>query len=152
MFEARPDFLYRAGQVDGTCGPCLSEDMMIVRMWTASVATDRITDYERFAATESLAMFKSQPGNLGVLFTRRESTCTVVSLWDSNAAVEALTASPAYDLTVRRIVATGFIIGDATAVSWESHGGWVSPALLVAVEREQVLIDAGISATRPSAR
>lgn len=121
---------------------------MIVRMWTASVAEDRITDYERFAATESLAMFKSQRGNLGVFFTRRESTCTVVSLWDSDAAIEALTASPTYERTVRRIMATGFIVGVATTTTWECHGGWISPALLVAVEREQVKVDASIGASR----
>jgi heme-degrading monooxygenase HmoA len=119
---------------------------MIVRMWTTSVVPQRIAEYERFAARESLPMFKSQRGNLGVLFTRSGSTCTVVSLWDSNAAVDALSRSPTYQRTVRRIMATGFLKGPSSTTVWETHGGWVSAGLLMAVEREQVQLDAAIGA------
>jgi heme-degrading monooxygenase HmoA len=122
---------------------------MIVRMWTTSVVPERIADYERFAATESLAMFKSQRGNLGVFFTRTGSTCVVVSLWDSSAAVEALNTSPTYQRTVRRIMDTGFLEGPSSTTVWETHGGWVSAALLLVVEREQVQVDATIGTSGP---
>jgi heme-degrading monooxygenase HmoA len=121
---------------------------MIVRMWTASIAPERIPEYERFAAAESLPMFKSQRGNLGVLFTRSESTCVVVSLWDSSDAVEALSRSATYQRTVRRIGATGFLTGPTSTTVWETHGGWVSARLLLAVERERVRIDATMNAAR----
>jgi heme-degrading monooxygenase HmoA len=110
---------------------------VIVRIWTATLAAGGSDVYERFAATQSLAMFRSQPGNLGVLFSRSGSTCTVISLWDSIASVEALAESPSYRGTVRRIMDTRCLVGPGTTTVWKGHGGWLSPALLSDVERDQ---------------
>ena len=79
-------------------------------------------------------MFSAQPGFRGVLFGRAGSECTVVTLWEDDAAADALEASPAYRETVARIGAAGFLRGESTVERLGVHGmrlpaGPGSPAL-----------------------
>jgi hypothetical protein len=106
---------------------------MIVRIWRTEVAEARVAAYERFAATESLPMFRAQVGNLGVLFARDGSSCAVVSFWDSMGAIESLGQSATYRSTVDRIMAAGFITQEPTTEVLVCHGGWMSPDVAKAV-------------------
>ncbi len=87
---------------------------MIMRIWRTLVDEGRTAEYERFAAEESLPMFAAQAGFRGLLFGRDGNRCTVVTLWQDEAAADALEVSPAYRETVARITATGFLAGVST--------------------------------------
>ena len=75
-------------------------------------------------------MFRSQTGNLGVVFTAAGSTRRVLSLWRSREDVEKLESSPTYRATVSALLATGLLTGVTETVVLESEGGWLAPALL----------------------
>lgn len=87
---------------------------MIMRIWTTQIDETRAADYDAFARGTSLPMFRAQPGFRGVLFGREGRNCTVVTLWDSPAAADALEDSTAYRETVALINATGFLQGAST--------------------------------------
>ncbi|MEU4620671.1 antibiotic biosynthesis monooxygenase [Actinoplanes sp. NPDC023801] len=95
---------------------------MIMRIWRTQVDEERAAEYERFAAEESLPMFSGQPGFLGLLFGRAGTDCSVVTLWQDEAAVDALEASPDYRETVMRIGAAGFLRGASTVERMSVHG------------------------------
>lgn len=110
---------------------------MIVRIWMTAIDPDRAREYEAFAHAESLPMFKSQPGNLGVLFTRNRDRCAVLSLWSSESAVSALADSETYRRVSRRINETGFLVGEPVIESWACDDGWLDPSLVEFVGRGQ---------------
>jgi heme-degrading monooxygenase HmoA len=83
----------------------------VVRIWRTGIDPDRESEYEAFARTRSLPMFRAHRGFVGVLFARRGAERIVVTLWDSAANARALAQSPAYGATVAEITATGFLRG-----------------------------------------
>lgn len=83
--------------------------MTIARLWHTRIDPERAEEYEAFARDISLPMFQAQTGYGGVLMFRDGSECTVLTLWKSVDAVEALDASPIYRSTVERIKAAGFL-------------------------------------------
>lgn len=99
-----------------------------MRIWRTQVDEDRADEYERFAAEESMPMFSGQPGFLGLLFGRAGTECTVVTVWEDDAAADALEASASYRETVARIGATGFLRGTSTVERMTVHGSRWSPA------------------------
>lgn len=99
--------------------------MTIVRIWRTDIDPERASEYERFAATRSLPIFREQPGCEGVLFVRRRSHAAVISLWRDKAAIEALEASLGYRQTVAAISAAGFLVGQPTLEVFELHGGFL---------------------------
>lgn len=99
--------------------------MTIVRIWRTEVDPERADEYERFAATRSLSIFREQPGCEGVLFVRRHSRAAVISLWRDNAAIQSLEASLGYRQTVAAITAAGFLVGEPTLEVFELHGGFL---------------------------
>jgi heme-degrading monooxygenase HmoA len=84
---------------------------MIMRIWRTQVDEARAAEYERFAAQQSLPMFRAHQGFEGHLFGRRGGDCVVVTIWKDDAAADALEASPRYRETVARITAAGFLTG-----------------------------------------
>lgn len=95
---------------------------MIMRIWRTQVDEARAAEYERFAAEESLPMFRAHRGFEGHLFGRRGSENIVVTLWRDNAAADALEASPRYHDTVARINAAGFLVGRSQVDRFQLHG------------------------------
>lgn len=93
-----------------------------MRIWRTLVDEGRTAEYERFAAEHSLPMFAAQPGFRGLLFGRDGNRCTVVTLWQDEAAADALEVAPAYRETVARITATGFLEGGSTVDRLTVHG------------------------------
>jgi heme-degrading monooxygenase HmoA len=95
---------------------------MIMRIWRTQVDPSRAADYERFAAEQSLPMFRAQPGFQGLLFGRHDRDRVVMTLWDDDAAADALERSASYRDTVARITATGFLVGESSTERFEVHG------------------------------
>ncbi|MBV8932434.1 MAG: hypothetical protein JO285_07780 [Kutzneria sp.] len=95
---------------------------MIMRIWRTKVDQSRADEYERFAAVDSLPMFQSHDGFLGLLFGREGTDCAVVTLWENAAAVDGLERSPRYRDTVTRITAAGFLVGQSRVERFAVHG------------------------------
>jgi heme-degrading monooxygenase HmoA len=95
---------------------------MIARIWRTQIDQERATEYEAFAAQQSLPMFRSHPGFVGLLFGRNGSDCVVVTVWEDEAAADALESSPAYLRKVARISAAGFLRGDSIVERFDLHG------------------------------
>jgi hypothetical protein len=95
---------------------------MIIRIWWTQVDEARAGEYERFAAEESLPMFRAHRGYEGHLFGRSGGDCVVVTAWKDDAAADALEASPRYRETVARISAAGFLIGQSQVKRFRLHG------------------------------
>jgi len=95
---------------------------MIPRIWRTQVDPARIAEYETFANTKSLSMFKQQRGFLGVVFMHTPKGVTL-SIWEDRAAVEALATSETYQATVRDILVSGLLKGEQTTGVFEMFGG-----------------------------
>lgn len=95
---------------------------VIMRIWRTQVDVTRATEYERFATEQSLPMFRAQRGFSGVLFGRHGADCIVITLWEDDAAADALEDSPYYRDTVARINATGFLGGPSQIERFTLHG------------------------------
>ena len=107
---------------------------MLLRIWTTGVRPEREPHYLDYARTLSRAMFLVQAGCLGVFFLRRaDGRHAVCSLWRDAAAVAALSDSALYQSTVRGLVATGTLHGDATVEIFEVTGGAVTVDLAAAL-------------------
>lgn len=100
---------------------------MIVRLWRARLQPGRDDQYERFAAGTSLPMFREQVGVLGALPLRSPDERAVLSCWQDRDAV-ALLASPGYRATVRRLEASGMLLGPQRVELFEIGGGFVDRA------------------------
>jgi heme-degrading monooxygenase HmoA len=96
---------------------------VIMRIWRTQVDEARAAEYERFAAEESLPMFRSHRGFEGHLFGRHGGECIVVTIWKDDAAADALEASARYQDTVARINAAGFLVGRSQVDRFQLHGG-----------------------------
>jgi|GEM_PF-3291114 len=57
---------------------------MIARLWTASYASDKREELERFADEISLPFLKSQKGNRGVIYLAKPGTWITMTLWESD--------------------------------------------------------------------
>jgi hypothetical protein len=95
---------------------------MIMRVWRTQVDVTRAAEYERFAAEESLPMFRTHQGFNGLLFGRDGANCVVITLWQDGAAADALEDSPRYQDTVARISAAGFLVGQSRVERFTLHG------------------------------
>lgn len=102
--------------------------MTIARLWRTAIDPARALDYERFAAEVSLSMFEQQPGFAGVVMMRSGSECLVLTLWESQAAVDALASSATCLETVRRIEAEGLLVGGSTLSTHGVHLLGMQPA------------------------
>jgi heme-degrading monooxygenase HmoA len=95
---------------------------MIMRIWRTQVDVTRATEYERFATEQSLPMFRANRGFSGLLFGRHGADCIVITLWEDEAAADALEDSPRYRDTVARISTTGFLAGPSRIERFTLHG------------------------------
>jgi heme-degrading monooxygenase HmoA len=94
---------------------------MIMRIWRTQVDVTRASEYERFATGQSLPMFRAHRGFSGVLFGRHGADCIVITLWEDDAAADALEDSPRYRDTVARITTTGFLTGPSQIERFTLH-------------------------------
>lgn len=106
---------------------------MVIRLWVTDLVAHRAAEYDSFANSRSLAMFKSLEGCLGVIFYRSSERAYVVSLWRDMAAIDALSTSDIYQRTVADILAAGFLREPQTTEIMQSAGGFLSPEALQAL-------------------
>lgn len=91
---------------------------MIARTWHARLSPGREADYDAFAATRSLPMFRRLPGCRGVLFLGEGLERRVLSLWTTREAMDALAGNADY-LAVSGQLAESGILASAGPVTWE---------------------------------
>ena len=94
---------------------------MIGRIWRTGIAPGRAADYEAFARDVSLPMFRAQPGFAGVVMGRDGDAAWVLTLWEDQAAVDALAGSQSYQSTVARILAAGLLAGEQVTEAAKVH-------------------------------
>lgn len=85
----------------------------VLRIWRTGIDESRADEYREFARRNSVPMFSSQRGFLGVLFAAAPRQRAVVTLWASRAAADALERSSSYRHTVAAIEAAGFLDGES---------------------------------------
>ena len=102
---------------------------MILRVWTVGLALAKAAELEVFANEFSLPMFRAQPGCLAVLFTRTETECATVTVWDSERSVEVMEASFIYQQVVSQIEESGILGEDHQTRVFSVYGGFVSADL-----------------------
>ena len=99
---------------------------MIARIWTTAIDERREAEFLAYARTRSRAMFLEQPGCLGVLFLRDSpGMYRVCSFWEDRGGIDALANSTTYQQTVRGLIATDTLRGDASVELYEVMGGAV---------------------------
>jgi heme-degrading monooxygenase HmoA len=97
---------------------------MLARMWRTGVDPSRVGEYERFASSRSLPMFRAHRGCLEVLFLRSSAdSAAVLTVWEDPDAIVELEASELYRETVAAILAAGFLTGPQTVEVYEITGG-----------------------------
>ena len=99
----------------------------VVRIWRTGLDESRAAEYEDFARSISLPMFRRHSGFLGVLFAGTGAERMVITLWSGRAAAAALDASADYQATVRAIEATGFLRPPQRAEVLDIHSSWTEP-------------------------
>jgi heme-degrading monooxygenase HmoA len=69
----------------------------IARIWRGTVETARADEYVEYLRTSGIADILATPGNLGAYLLRREdgelTHFQTISLWESEAAIEAFSGS-----------------------------------------------------------
>lgn len=82
---------------------------MIARTWHARLSPGREADYDAFAGTRSLPMFRRLPGCRGVLFLGEGLDRRVLSLWTAPGAIDALTGNADYLAVSRQLAESGIL-------------------------------------------
>ena len=97
--------------------------MTIARIWRTRVAAGRAADYQHFANSRSLAMFRAHDGFIGVIFGSADAERVVISFWRDAAAVSSFEASQCYQETVRELETSGLILGSSSVDAYMVDGG-----------------------------
>jgi hypothetical protein len=97
---------------------------LVVRIWRTGLDESRAQEYDDFADTVSLPMFRRHAGCCGVLFAGSGSERAVITLWEGRAAADALMESADYQSTVKAIEATGFLRPPQRVELLDVHASW----------------------------
>jgi quinol monooxygenase YgiN len=100
-------------------------NFMLVRTWRVKVRKERSTELEDYGRTVSLPLFKQQAGCLGVLFTRDENNCAMISFWENEAAVERFKTSQSYKAAVQAIEDSEWLEDKPSVELAQSFGGFL---------------------------
>ena len=100
---------------------------LLMRIWRTQIDDSRAREYENFARSVSLPMFRRHDGFLGALFAGAGGERAVVTLWASRAAAASLEASADYQATVRAIEAAGFLRPPQRTELLDVHESWPEP-------------------------
>jgi heme-degrading monooxygenase HmoA len=102
-------------------------EIRVARVWRSAIDPSRAGEYETFALTRSLPMFKAHDGFCGVLFAADSDERIVITFWTSRAAAQALDRSPVYRETVQAIEAAGFLRPPQHLELLAVPIGWLDP-------------------------
>jgi heme-degrading monooxygenase HmoA len=96
----------------------------VVRIWRTGLDESRAQEYEEFARTVSVPMFRRHAGFAGVLFARSSGERVVITFWQDRAAADALAESDDYQVTVQAIEAAGFLRPPQRLELLDVHDQW----------------------------
>lgn len=97
---------------------------MLVRIWKTDydpAGFDRLNEY---ANRVSLPALSSRPGNRGVLFYQRDGQWWTLTIWENQAAIDALAGDKVYQETVAGILALD-VLGKDQSVEICDHAGGI---------------------------
>jgi len=94
---------------------------MLQRVWRCTIDPDRASEYEDFARRISMPMFRRQRGYRGCIMARRDPHCEVLTLWDDEAAIQALDTSHSYNAAVAKIRIAGFVVEELGTTILAAH-------------------------------
>jgi hypothetical protein len=97
---------------------------LVVRIWRTQIDRSCAREYDDFARSVSLPMFRRHDGFVGVLFAGTGGERVVVTLWADRAAAGSLEASADYQATVRAIDAAGFLRPPQRIELLDVHDSW----------------------------
>ena len=112
--------------------------LMVIRLWVTGLVPSKVKEYDEFANSRSLSMFKSLDGCLGVIFLRSGERGYVVSFWWDMASIDALKTSALYKATVADISVAGFLSEPQTVEILDATGGFLSPDVLKAISELEI--------------
>ena len=102
--------------------PAARNPVTLARTWRAHIQEDRIEDYLTFLEERSVPMFRSLPGCLGAVFLRDRDVVTVVSIWTSGTAIDALPSNALYTETVAALESSGILVAADRATVHDCDG------------------------------
>jgi heme-degrading monooxygenase HmoA len=102
---------------------------MIMRIWRTRVRTGRDAEYEHFASTRSLPMFRRRAGCLGVLLARDSDERIVVTMWDGPNAVAQLEESADYRQTAAELYNSDILQDNQTIHVYRITDGFLDPQM-----------------------
>lgn len=94
----------------------------VVRLWRTAIDPSRAEEYDDFARTKSLPMFRAQPGFKAVVFSSHNAQRMVITLWKDWESVDALRASTTYQATVKELETSGFLSGEQVVEAFAIDG------------------------------
>jgi heme-degrading monooxygenase HmoA len=98
---------------------------MLVRIWKVGLLPEKSAELETFANNISLPMFRAQRGCLAVFFTRTETECATITIWESEQAISEMENSPLYKQVVRQIEQSGILETDHQTQVFHVYGGFI---------------------------
>lgn len=102
---------------------------MLVRVWKVGLTPAKAAELEVFANNTSLPMFRAQEGCLAVFFTRTETECATITVWDSEQSVKQMEASSLYQQVVGQIEQSGILGNNHQTQVFSVYGGFVNDKL-----------------------
>ena len=108
---------------------------LVARLWHTRIDPARADAYDAFARDHSRPMFDLLEGCLAALFLGSGAERTVLTLWTSPAALDALSESVLYADTVARFHATGILREPQHVERVSLTGGTVQADALAAALR-----------------
>ena len=102
---------------------------MLVRVWKVGIAPTKGNELEIFANNISLPMFRMQGGCLGVFFTRTDTECATITIWDSEQSIKEMEDSLAYQQVVQQIEESGILGDDHQTQVFAVYGGFIGDNL-----------------------
>ncbi len=109
---------------------------MIARIWSTGIVQGRLADYQRFAHSVSLPMFRQQAGLVGVQMLTQPTRSLVITLWKDRADIVRMEQDPVYLATVTAIGHQGFLTGEQQVEVFDFEGSFLDFEPLVFLAKD----------------
>jgi heme-degrading monooxygenase HmoA len=116
--------------------PYSPQEEMIARIWSTGIVQGKLADYQRFAQSVSLPMFKQQTGLVGVQLLTQPTRSLVITLWKDRADIGRMEQDPVYLATVAAIGGQGFLTGEQKVEVFDFEDGFLDFEQLLFLARE----------------
>lgn len=102
---------------------------MFVRIWKVELAPGKYTELEAFSEGVSLPMFRMKSGCFAAFFTRTETECAVITIWESEQEIRAMEDSTVYKQAVQQIERSGILGNTSQTEVFTLYGGFMNSKL-----------------------